>query len=1528
MTLQFDAYSAWMNFKDDYLDFIRQELGSSDLVTSDQMIEMWTQQAHSLFAPLHVQAAFPFKPSKTIHEIESLHPRAKEVLERAGISYKLFEHQVQAIEAARAGKTVVISAGTGSGKTESFLFPIINDLFHAHDEGRDDLSQPGVRALIVYPLNALVNNQVQRLAELLGDESPLKFAFYTGRLKEKRRDAEKYYKERGIRIPACQIIDRETLRDSPPHILVTNFSMLHYMLVRPKDRPLFMSEKVRFGNHPKLRSIVLDEAHVYAGAQADEIHLLLRRTAQRFETSLEKIQGFATSATLSTDGALDVLVNYAAGMFDTNPKDVTPILGNPYLPHVEPRQLSAEPTLNIVNQHVPEIRTLQFDESGRATEFTQSEAHVETLRELAQSLGLIVGNELDGVMHPAIAAHIICQHPRVCELREWFYARSSLPTLEEVAKFLYGSMDAAALKSTYLVLHIGSLARLTPGEHPVLPARLHAFVRAPAGVWLGLGPNAGVVAGLPPEKPEEAFAEVVRCQSCNAHYLRAFETTDDWGERIFTCVDASQVKESSTRIFRLTDSGAEVPNWGVQIRHITGLCEDCDEDLEPRGMVLGYEQSLGPIVDAVFPQLASYPAEDASHLPGHGRRMMTFSDSRRDAARVAASLETTHDRGLGREILWRALGEESKSGEDLIEDVMNMRLTLKQLALLQDSQADSDVELQLRKDAARVVFYSEFGRPTSALSLESLGIVRVDYPRIPARPQRLSQITDEEWSDLVGCLMDGLRSLGCVKCVDLGDFEDLNINMFLGKSVSINGQGASRAWILERGKHSPFWRFVERVAASIGIDTEELMNEVWTALTTQPPPWWVESDPDAYMVDVRRLKFQATAPTFKDSKGRALHRSFRGFAPRTNQVIALDAEEQDRWMSEHRVKRVVNGKFLGLWTFEHTAQIAPDELEMRETAFRVGKLNLLASSTTLEMGVDLGGLTFIMLTNMPPGPSNYWQRAGRAGRRADGSSLVLSLARERPHDQKAFADPRAYLSGKIVPPAIRGDGEPLVRRHINSLLLGEFFWTQPVDGPGGNPLHAFGHIKEFASEQGGVFENFVKWLGSLDESVRQHMNELKLGTCLEHVPDEELITDCVNLITHIVAVYRTDESRLLKEIQKEADKSQSQKDGLLLGALNHQLKNLHRELLIPYLSRYEFLPRFGFPIDVVRLDTTCLDQVDGKSSVEEELRMERSLTLALAEYVPGHDVLARKRVYRVQGLIKDWDDPMAKHKYLLTCRDCGAQRTSDTLMTSCPVCNTAAPMGGLQGDGANVQMFIEPGGMAVAMRSKSKRYAGPPSVKRARFPARALVLKSNPEWRSFVGEPRIELGWLPESRLLTRTEYPMGFAICPNCGFTEPEITWDKVLPEKVKKGHTRLRGEKPCNGQFWRNYQLGTHTNVDALLIRFPGRLKWSSLENQAAVTTFAACAQQVVAEFLQVESRTLQSLFHVSTKDELWAAVVEDSGAGFLGTVLDRSDEFLAHLMAYFETTDALSFVRFENQFLANTHLFRLDLAAQILS
>ncbi|WP_026255106.1 DEAD/DEAH box helicase [Terrisporobacter glycolicus] len=163
------------------------------------------------------------------------------------LNRNLYKHQELSIRKIRDGKNLVVTTGTGSGKTESFLLPIINYLMEQKESG--DLSD-GVRALIIYPMNALANDQMKRMRELLVDYPNITFGSYTGETEREDKAAVSKYMSlnNGEKPISNERISRRQMKEKPPHILITNYAMLEYLLLRPDDNVFFMGHTLMNGN--------------------------------------------------------------------------------------------------------------------------------------------------------------------------------------------------------------------------------------------------------------------------------------------------------------------------------------------------------------------------------------------------------------------------------------------------------------------------------------------------------------------------------------------------------------------------------------------------------------------------------------------------------------------------------------------------------------------------------------------------------------------------------------------------------------------------------------------------------------------------------------------------------------------------------------------------------------------------------------------------------------------------------------------------------------------------------------------------------------------------------------------------------------------------------------------------------------------------------------------------------------------------------------------------------------------------------
>jgi ATP-dependent helicase YprA (DUF1998 family) len=208
-------------------------------------------------------------------------------------------HQEKAIRKILNGRNVVITSGTASGKTECFLIPIYNYLLREYKEGK---LTPGVRVLLLYPMNALANDQLKRLrdiAKVMEEKLPavnITFGRYVGDTPEtKGRGIEQFRLRNPGKEPVkSELLSREEMRENPPHILITNYAMLEYLLLRPQDSPFFDGEYAKYW-----KFLVLDEAHIYNGAAGIEMAMLIRRLKDRVCENMEgDLQCIATSATL------------------------------------------------------------------------------------------------------------------------------------------------------------------------------------------------------------------------------------------------------------------------------------------------------------------------------------------------------------------------------------------------------------------------------------------------------------------------------------------------------------------------------------------------------------------------------------------------------------------------------------------------------------------------------------------------------------------------------------------------------------------------------------------------------------------------------------------------------------------------------------------------------------------------------------------------------------------------------------------------------------------------------------------------------------------------------------------------------------------------------------------------------------------------------------------------------------------------------------------------------------------------------
>lgn len=311
----FSPITATDNIKDEFIGYISTLFHISDKDYAEQFAAALREEGTVAKGP-YLDVSDSYKTGKSLaqmieegeasslfHSLEGDIPDGEKEIQ---INRGLYLHQERALRKTNKGKNLIVTTGTGSGKTECFIIPIINHLLREAEEGT--LSS-GVRAILIYPMNALANDQMKRLRNLLKSYPEITFGVYNSSTKQNEQDgiAEygKVYKDANghpLKPLKNEIVSRDQMQKTPPHILVTNYAMLEYMMLRPKDDLVFSGAKLRF--------LVLDEAHIYRGATGMETSLLLKRLKARISKPANVLH-ILTSATLGGKEADDDIVKFA-----------------------------------------------------------------------------------------------------------------------------------------------------------------------------------------------------------------------------------------------------------------------------------------------------------------------------------------------------------------------------------------------------------------------------------------------------------------------------------------------------------------------------------------------------------------------------------------------------------------------------------------------------------------------------------------------------------------------------------------------------------------------------------------------------------------------------------------------------------------------------------------------------------------------------------------------------------------------------------------------------------------------------------------------------------------------------------------------------------------------------------------------------------------------------------------------------------------------------------------------------------------
>ncbi len=1325
----------------------------------------------------------------------------------------LYTHQEQALQAGLSpGRNMVITAGTGSGKTESFLLPVIASLLEEsrtwrgrpasfvpwwrnsrpftpqrHDEtGRT----AAVRTLVLYPMNALVDDQLVRLRRALDSDATrawlnrhrgghqLYFGRYTGstpvtgepgadpQLKELRgylRETERRGQQAQLmadddaryfvpRLDGAEMRSRWDMAAAPPDILITNYSMLNIMLGRTRDQSFFDGTRRWLEERPENRfTLVVDELHLYRGTAGTEVAYLLRNLKHRLGIAdrPEKFRVLAASASMDPERDRRFLAEFFAvdaDMFEF-------VTGTPIL--------AAKSATDISGSAAPLAAAARQDLSAPdAAQLVERSGAADALRAALQAPD---GTRLVTRMASDLEARLF---PEIPEMERRRSLRDLLGVLR-VAAGVEGSENLPKVRAHFFFRNVsGFWACTDPACSEVNDSRertvgrLYAeprdrcrcgarvlelvFCQSCGDVMLGGFTVAAETEGknfnaeLFPDVPElKRLPEQAAVERTAANYVvywpssrpQQADNNGEWtrGKAAITFSFRRSALDPHTGQLANGEKGATGWSFHVSVKHGAGVeksmippfptrCPACGTDWEinyRRGAVRGHPlKATDPLryrsplrtMRTGFEKINQVlVTELAGQLEKSERKVLLFSDSRQDAAKMAAGVGLRHYQDLVRLLLVEIVQQD----DDISAAVTLARRWVEGSKTSENQSAFRRLRESLGAEFNALSDAWEDGDETAAAAAEARLVepptLRSLVPKIqkclvrmgvnPAGPQASRQkygqrawydfydwssenprvrteLTDRERTGLEDAEGDLLENLIENLLSGAGrDFESLGLGWLDlrpgSRDISldpVDPTAIARASVrilaeLRRFRayrdESPeppkrlkeFWAAVARAH---GLDTDEVR--------TRAEHGWANAV-SGYLVDPNEVVVRRRGRMVWACPGCRRQHLHPGALVCTRCRTALEergAAPRDEARDYYAWKAATgNGRFR-LACAELTGQTGRTERQRRQAMFQevfldgeevplAQGVDLLSVTTTMEAGVDIGALASVVMANMPPTRYNYQQRVGRAGRRGSPVAIALTVCRGRSHDEHYFQNPTAITNDPTPPPYLAMSQREILERSLSATLLREAFRALPspqsADATVASVHGEFGTIDDWHQARPHVRQ----WLETNTEAIRAAFRALSTHANIAMTADEAIVR--AGRLTGLV-------------------------DDVVAYPIGHKA-------LSQRLAESGHLPMFGFPTQVRLL---YLSRPDTSFPWPPDDTIDRDLSVALSQFAPGSEVVRDGSVYTVIGVTafqpaygkpQAIAEPLAHRRQLGLCATCNHVSTLPVIGKDCPACGQA-----------------------------------------------------------------------------------------------------------------------------------------------------------------------------------------------------------------------------------------------------------------
>jgi len=1071
--MAFDVFTFRDRVVDDYADYFR-----SFVNIDDPDIEHYVEEQ------LHKGAAWPdavlqlnpaYEAAATLGELARDGTVTPETARFFGEHLRLHRHQADALAIAQRGEPYIVTTGTGSGKSLTYLIPIVDSIF------RHDPAKHTVRAVIVYPMNALINSQLRAL-ETFRDKNwpdcPVRFARYTGQDDD---DA------------------RRSILDQPPHILLTNYVMLEYVLIRPSDRSLVECMVGEF------QFLVMDELHTYRGRQGADVAMLMRRLRQR--AGNRRVQFIGTSATLATEGTRDQRNGTIAGVGST-------LFG------------VLVPPANVVGETLRRVSSIAAPRDR------------EELRAAVQLPSPVP----EGVTTHALAAW--AEETFGLAEAEGRYVRRTPVTFSRGVELLqrHTGIDApvcaASLKA---VLEAGNATRTAAGE-PLFAFRLHQWMASGRSVFATLQrpPDRFLTSEgqyMAPGGEKRLLYPLAFCRECGQEYYQVSRQSGRQvlgdGDAVDNVVRASLIPRSpllssadeetpgsegyfvperddlwNGDMVNLPESWLEELKSGLRVKrnyrphqpvhlwaHADGRCSEepfegaLEGWFQPRPFMLCLRcrtvydlrqkkdyaklttlSQTGRSTATTLTTGSTIAALGEEGVDPASRKLLSFTDNRQDASFQAGHLNDFVQVALLRGALTRALLKPETLDFSKLGGAIFSMLDLAPEQFMREPAPGGAGYKRARNAMIDLLQYRAFEDLRRAWrvaqpNLEQCGLLQIEYDGLTeiaadaaawVRAPGLGDVSGEQRLHILRAVLDHLRSSLAIdaECLEEDSakqlFQTANNALREPWTVDQSVQPRSAAVALLPGQ-----RLAEHEhAASVGLGARSTVGRYLRSRHTYQRGEDLTADDVETLVRHIVSTLRGDILSVKTRQGEDWGAQIiagsllwvagngRAAGPDIVRSRALHLRRQEHVSDQpnryfERLYRDRAPYLKGVTGREHTGAVGALDREERERDFREGRLAALYCSPTMELGVDISDLAAVHMRNVPPTPANYAQRSGRAGRGGRPALVLTFCSQGSAHDEHFFRHPERMIAGQVAPPRMDLGNKELVEAHLHSVWLAE-----------------------------------------------------------------------------------------------------------------------------------------------------------------------------------------------------------------------------------------------------------------------------------------------------------------------------------------------------------------------------------------------------------------------------------------------------------------------------------------------------------